>query len=321
MTDLHGDWEAYRRYRDRFVDLQAKGSVDCLIFTGDLIHAEAGEVPDRSVDIVLDVLDLQARFGDAVIYLCGNHELPHIYGFGLGKGKQEYTAAFEEMMSQRNTRAAIIGLFMNLPFYLRTASGVSLSHAGAIPLESLQQALKLFNWDHQSVRRAAHKQLEESDKAGLRKAYARLSQAETYKDLAKQYLSVDDENDPRYDDLLVGFLVTMNRDFELLRSALFTRCEQEYGEEKYAEALSGLLGYLSFDSLPQRMLVTGHMAIRNRYQVVSGRQLRFASGRHAALPDERQYLLFDAGRPIESVEALSKGLHPISEQPSRRGQG
>ncbi|MFZ6028548.1 MAG: hypothetical protein ACOYYS_12600 [Chloroflexota bacterium] len=61
------------------------------------------------------------------------------------------------------------------------------------------------------------------------------------------------------------------------------------------------------------MVVTGHMAIRNRYQVVSGRQLRFASGRRAASPGERQYLLFDAGRPIESVEALSKGLRPISE--------
>jgi hypothetical protein len=28
VTDLHGDWEIYQRYRDRFVDLQAKGQAD-----------------------------------------------------------------------------------------------------------------------------------------------------------------------------------------------------------------------------------------------------------------------------------------------------
>jgi Icc-related predicted phosphoesterase len=37
-TDLHGDRDAYRRYRNRFVDLQAEGLADCLILTGDLVH-------------------------------------------------------------------------------------------------------------------------------------------------------------------------------------------------------------------------------------------------------------------------------------------
>jgi hypothetical protein len=36
-TDLHGDWDAYRRYRDRFVNLQAEGLADCLIFTDKLL--------------------------------------------------------------------------------------------------------------------------------------------------------------------------------------------------------------------------------------------------------------------------------------------
>ncbi len=37
VTDLHGDWGAYQRHRDRFVDLEAKGRADYLIFTGDLL--------------------------------------------------------------------------------------------------------------------------------------------------------------------------------------------------------------------------------------------------------------------------------------------
>ena len=58
VTDLHGDWDAYQRYRDRFVDLQASGQADYLIFTGDLIHRE-DDGPDQSLEIVLDVISLQ----------------------------------------------------------------------------------------------------------------------------------------------------------------------------------------------------------------------------------------------------------------------
>jgi Icc-related predicted phosphoesterase len=82
VTDLHGDWDAYQRYRDCFVDLQAKGQANCLIFTGDLIHRDAPTHPDCSLEIVLDVISLQETFGEAIICLCGNHELPHLYGFG-----------------------------------------------------------------------------------------------------------------------------------------------------------------------------------------------------------------------------------------------
>ena len=61
VTDLHGDWEAYQRYRDRFVDLHARGQVDWLILTGDLIHRE-DDGPDRSIDLVLDLIELQAGY-------------------------------------------------------------------------------------------------------------------------------------------------------------------------------------------------------------------------------------------------------------------
>jgi hypothetical protein len=312
VTDLHGDWETYQRYRDRFIDLRAKGKADVLIFTGDLIHSDSDESLDRSVEIVLNVIDLQTKFGDAIIYLCGNHELPHIYRFGLAKGKKEYTSAFEAMMSQLGARPTITKRLMSLPFYLRTASGVSLSHAGATPfIKTLQQAIQLFAWDHQAALSEAHKQLEESDKAGLRRAYAKLSRAETYEALAKEYLSVNGTDDPRYDDLLVGFFVMMSHEFELVRSALFTRCEQEHGTEKYDTALSNLLQHVSSGYITQKILVSGHMAVQQEYQVISGKQLRFTSGQHAASRETRRYLLFDAGRPVESMEELVAGLYSI----------
>ena len=78
ITDLHGDWKTYQCLRDRFTDLHAKGKADCLIFTGDIIHSDSEKFPDQSVEIVLDILNLQSNFGEAIIYLCGNHELPHI---------------------------------------------------------------------------------------------------------------------------------------------------------------------------------------------------------------------------------------------------
>jgi hypothetical protein len=49
---------------------------------------------------VLDLLALRERYGEAIISLCGNHELPHLYGFVLGKGAIEYTPGFEKALSQ-----------------------------------------------------------------------------------------------------------------------------------------------------------------------------------------------------------------------------
>jgi hypothetical protein len=312
VTDLHGDWKIYQYLRDRFTDLHAKGKADCLIFTGDIIHSDSEKLPDQSVEIVLDLLNLQSDFGEAIIYLCGNHELPHIYGFGLAKGQREYTPPFENQISQSNVRGNIIELFFSLPFYIRTVSGVSIAHAGATPLISNpQSAMKLFGWNHQTILAEARTKLEKGDKDGMRRAFARLSQAESYDDLARQYLSVHGKDDPRYDDLLLGFFSTSNGDFDLLYSALSTACEQEFGIEEYNKALTGLLQYLSFEYSTQRILVSGHMAVQDGYQVVAEHQLRFASGSHAKPLETGRYLLFDTAQPIRNMENLLGGLFSI----------
>lgn len=313
VTDLHGDWKAYQYFRDCFISLHSKGKADCLIFVGDLIHSESEKFPDQSVDIVLDILNLKSKFGEAIIYLCGNHELPHIYSYGLAKGKTEYTPAFEKQMAQRNVRAEIIDLFCDLPFYIRTASGVCISHAGATPLISnFQAAMELFDWNHQTFITQTRTKLAEGDKDGLRRAYARLSQAESYNDLAIKYLSVSGINDPRYDDLLLGFFATSDNKFDLLYSALSTACEQEHDLEAYNTALTRLLEFISSEYSTQTILVSGHMTVQNGYQVVTKNQLRIASGVHARPSETARYLLLDTAQPIGSIENLTTGLRSIS---------
>lgn len=313
VTDLHGDWKAYQHFRDCFMDLRAKGKADFLLFTGDLIHSDSADFPDQSVEILLDILDIRSKFGDVIIYICGNHELPHIYGYGLAKGQSEYTPAFEHRMSQSKARAEIIELFLALPFYIRTAAGVSIAHAGATPLISnARSAMSLFNWNHQAVLEEARAKLTENDKEGMRRAYARLSLAESYEELALKYLAVSKVDDPRYDDLLLSFFVTSNDEFDLLYSALSTGCEYEFGLEAYNSALSSLLHYLSMEYSNQSILVSGHMSVQDGYQIVTKNQLRIASGAHAKPLNTGRYLLFDTALPIANMDDLLKGLFSVS---------
>jgi hypothetical protein len=311
VTDLHGDWEAYRRYRDRFLDLQAGGRVDCLIFTGDLIHRESADLPDKSMEIVLDVLALQATYGVAVIYLCGNHEMPHIYSIGLAKGQAEYTPAFEVALSRSGRRAEVVALFDSLPFYIRTRAGVSLAHAGApAAMTDSRNALRIISWSHQDLLDLAEKSLSDADVAALRRAYVRLHHEDSYEAMAKHYLAVSGPDDSRYDHLLRGFMATAVPSFELLWSALFTRCEEEYGRD-YAILLDAMLQELSVDFFPQRFLVSGHMNTPNGDKIIARGQLRLSSAWHARPREAGQYLIFDAGRPIQSIEALLAGLGSV----------
>jgi hypothetical protein len=311
VTDLHGDWEMFARYRDRFIELHDTGRADFLIFTGDLIHREPGAGPDRSLDIVLDLVSMRERYGDAVICLCGNHELPHLYGFVLGKGAVEYTSPFEAALSRSGRRADVVQLLDSLPFFLRTAAGVCLTHAGAFPQMDAAQAARLFNWSHQALRDWADAQLDAADRDELRSGYARLSGAASYDEMARHYLAVAGPDDLRYDDLLRGFMVTAQPDFRTLRAALFTRCEQEQGEAAYAERLDAVLIHLSAGYVPQRVLVAGHMATDGGHAVIAGQHLRIASGAHAQPQTAAQYLLFDTARSADNAEDARLHLHSV----------
>jgi hypothetical protein len=309
VTDLHGNWEGYRRYRDRFLALQAAGQADYLLFTGDLIHSEGPPRDDRSLEIVLDVLALRERLGERLIYLLGNHELPHLYGMTLAKGKHVYTPRFEAALGPH--RSAILALFDRLPFYVRTRAGVSICHAGAAAELSVPgAATRLFGYSHRRVRAALEELLPAGQRRALRERFGQLNQAR-YADLARFYLAVSGPEDPRYDDLLVGYLAASHPDFALLWAALFNRNEREYGERDYGIFLDALLRELSAGYHRQEALVTGHVPCRGGYAVVAGRQVRLASGAHAHPHRSGRYLLVDAGSEVSGVQELLAGLGSV----------
>ncbi len=310
VTDLHGDWDAYRRYRDRFFELRARGEADYLILTGDLIHSYESKKEDKSLDIVLDILRLKQRLGKYLIYLLGNHELPHLYGIALQKGNIVFTPRFEAAMGKY--RPAIMQLFDSLPFYVRTKAGVAISHTGgAVSMLNPKSATKIFQYSHKAVWDECEDMLLSDQRASLRAGTGKLNQR-SYDQMARELLAVSGPGDPRYDDLLIGSVVRVAPDFETLWETFFNKNELQYGEEHYAICVKALLDKLSHDFIQQMVLITGHIVCPyNGYSLVAGRQLRVASSTHARPREAARYLLLDVGKPVRRVEALLSGLGSV----------
>lgn len=311
VTDLHGDWNAYRHCRDRFLTLQAHGEADILLFTGDLIHSDGPAEEDQSLAIVMDVLALREQLGDRLIYLLGNHELPHLYGLLISKGERVYTPRFEAVMGDH--RPQIMALFDSLPFYARTRAGVALCHTGAAAeISSPTIAFRLFNHSHRRLWEEITARAPASARPALRLALSESAGA-PYEMLVRDYLAVSGPEDPRYDDFLLGSLVADHPSFRLLWTAFFNRNEQWYGRQEYLECLDALLTHLSSGYIRQRTLVTGHIVCQDGHEVVVGRQLRIASGVHARPYRSARYLLFDAGQTVYRAVDLLADLHYVFE--------
>jgi len=309
VTDLHGNWDDYRRYRDRFLELEHAGQADYLIFTGDLIHSEGPPETDHSLDIVLNLLELRETLGSRLICLLGNHELPHLYGVTLARGKHTYTPRFEAALGAH--RQSIMAFFESMPFYVRTRAGVSICHAGAAAeLCAPGAAPRMFCYSHNRVRTAIEELLPQDQRPALRERFGQLNRM-SYDQMARTYLSASGSDDLRYDDLLIGFLVPSHPDFDLLWNALSNRNERQYGAADYAIFLDALLRELSAGYHRQELLVTGHIPCRGGYQIVADRQLRLASGQHAHPHHSARFLLFNATRPKGTIEELLNGLERV----------
>lgn len=310
VTDLHGDWELYQLYRDRFLELRTRGRANYFILTGDLIHSSGSPDQDGSLNIVLDVLRLRAELGEQIIYLLGNHELPHIYSITLQKGKHLYTSGFETVLGKY--RHQVLSLFDQLPFYVRTRGGVVISHAGASTAFSEQRgAERLFNFSHKRVWRETIESLPAEIRPSLRAALSKTTKR-TYDELVQDYFAVTGPGDPRYDHFLIGAVATSTHpDFQLLWDALFTRNELQYGEDAYTMLVASMLTALSNDYYPQRVLVAGHIDCRGGYKIVASRQLRLASGKHAISRDAALYLLFNTGEIINTTQELLPHLSSV----------
>jgi hypothetical protein len=310
VTDLHGDWDAYQRYRDRFLELRANGRADYLILTGDLIHHEGPEAEDKSLEMVLDVLALKEELGEHLIYLLGNHEMPHIYSITLVKGEHLYTPRFEWDIGEH--RAQIMALFNSLPFFVRTKAGVTICHAGASPEANTDAAVPtLFNFSHEQILEAAVAAMVGNERPSLRRALSKMSH-QTYDEMVHEYFAVTSPDDPRYDDFLIGTIASnFHPDFDLLWAVLFTRNEEQYGIENYKIVVPAMLQAFSKDFHTQTVLVSGHMKCPKGYTQVNQHQLRIASAKHAQPRESGVYLLLDMEQKVKTAADLLPKLATV----------
>jgi hypothetical protein len=310
VTDLHGDWSRYRRYRDRFLALSEMGCADILLLTGDLIHREGSPATDRSLEILLDLIELRDTLGDRLVVLLGNHEMPHLYHVTLAKGDHVYTPRFEAVLGIH--REAVLAFLGSLPFFVRTRGGVTFCHAGAFPGAGDPDTWRLLRrFSHKAVLQVVEERLLPGERPRLRRALGHIVGA-PYDRLAREALAVTGSDDPRYDDYLIGTLVGNEPAFELLWSVLFSTNEQGIGMAAYTAQVEGMLRTLSGDYAPQRALVTGHIGCRGGYRILAGgRQMRVASGSHAYPPSSAKYLLVDAAQPVSDAWDLREALKDL----------
>jgi hypothetical protein len=310
VSDLHGDKDAFARHIGRFLQLRSRRKVDRLLLLGDLIHSEGAADQDESLQMILDVIRMQRSLPPgSVIMLLGNHEMPHLYGVTLSKGDVEYTPRFEEALSHSGKRDEILNFLNDLPFYVRTAAGVTFTHAGPDGnamanldvLKSLDHRAVLAEFDHALAINPHPEQ--------LRALYGQ-SMGMPYEVLSRYYLAVSGPDDPRYDHLLRAFMLSQkSQEFELLWGALFTRCEQAMPMPMYERLLTVFLETFSKGSAaPQRFLVTGHISVQGGHSVVTPQHLRIASATHARPREAGQYLLLDLGQQVDSMKSLEQAL-------------
>lgn len=325
VTDLHGNGKVYDHLRDQFLAAYEAGMVQRFVICGDLIHGNRHPNDDDSLRMLLDVMRLQKEMGrDTVIMLCGNHEMPHIYGMPLARGNKEYTPRFEASLaaldqddSIPSNRSDVIEFLMDLPFYMFTAAGVMLAHAGpAQKLTDPTSAGRILNFDHRAYLADIDAKLAQYDLKNARDVYA-MKFDQSYDELARHYLAVEDESDPRYEHLLRSFAWNGDPDFDLLWDALFTRNEDEFPNDmrraiEYGNMVKDFLSAMSthVPAYPQHIVVSGHIVVRGGHTVVEDNHLRIASYEHARPQNKGQYLLLDCSAPPHKADSLVAHLRP-----------
>ncbi|HOA22668.1 MAG TPA: metallophosphoesterase, partial [Aggregatilineales bacterium] len=311
ISDLHGEWEPYARYRDHFLTLLQEGLADHFVILGDMIHGYGLPEDDYSLDILLDLIQLRNELGgETIIPLLGNHELMHIYSTPYSKGNVSFLPRFEHMLG--DYRGVVIDFLHSLPFVVRTAAGVMLTHAGASTLTATPQAAEwLLSLSHEAVLREVDRLLSRSDVLELLASYGQITGKE-YEQLAREQLAVTGPDDPRYYDLLRGFIATnLEPEWDLLEEFFFTQAERRFGSATYSRLVEQFLDAFSPPGMPQRVLVAGHIAVSGGYDILANRQIRLASWAHAHPKSEACYLIFDAAEPVNAAADLEPNIYPI----------
>ena len=148
----------------------------------------------------------------------------------------------------------------------------------------------------------------------LRRGYSHFTGV-SYEEQAKRFLAVAGPEDPRYNDLLrVLFFSGQNTDFDLLWNTLFSQNELD-GSSNYISTVKNFLSYVSkISPHEQRVLVAGHIGIKDGFGQVGPQQLRLASCTHAYPKSSARYLELDCAKPVETVTDLYASIRPVFDE-------
>ena len=315
VTDIHGNLPDWMLIRDKFLQHHKQGEADRLVLCGDLLHTtEISQVNDRSYELLQDVMRLQLEFGrDVVIMLSGNHEMPHIYDVMFSKGTPYAYNAHLEWEIKRHDDAgtgqfprAVINRFLReLPYYIVTKAGVTLSHAGAPPYSHDLTWLEIIaDFDHDSLLQLGQDKLKHYD---LKK----LHNNRDYREKVYANLALVSLDDPRFTNLLRGEIIKEQEMlFRLLWNTLFLSNERDgYGRQQYLSDVEAFLKTVStVTKFPQRVLTAGHVVVDDGFKVMSPQKLRFASAAHANPKHSGVYLLLDCAKPVQDAAQLVSKL-------------
>jgi hypothetical protein len=270
--------------------------------------------------MLLDVMSMQAELGtDSVIMLLGNHELPHIYGLSLAKGSIQYTPRFEGFLTRLDQRFRtlykrkhVVQFLASLPFFVRTRAGVMLTHAGAsADVNSAARFERLVSIDHYELIASADAELKKYDIESLRRGYSHFT-GQSYDEQSRQFLAVTGPEDPRYNDLLrVLFLSGQNTTFDLMWNTLFSQNELDSANNYMSTVRNFLQAVSEASPYDQRVLVAGHIAVKDGVGQVGAQQLRLASYTHAIPKRSARYLLLDCARAVQTANDLMDSVRPV----------
>jgi serine/threonine-protein phosphatase PP1 catalytic subunit len=130
VTDLHGNLEDYNHY----LSLWDESDPDFhIVFAGDLIHG-LDESTDGSVDILDDAIAKSRQYSNFHTLL-GNHEWAHITNNEIYKNNQPLLLGFKNVISYKYGLIEphltdYIRFFKTMPYFVRTANGLFISHSG-----------------------------------------------------------------------------------------------------------------------------------------------------------------------------------------------
>ena len=289
VSDIHGRREDFLRVMEVWLELEAAGEADTLVFLGDLVHGR-GKWVDRSPGFIDVLIEMGCNEPDGNVFaLLGNHELVHIYHAQLWSSTYCYTEELEQAIAHDRDR--YVSFFERMPFAIRTGGGVLLIHSGGsgylggVPLGPYEPDMETLTWwDHREVLGRF------AGKAGVRFDREKIQQR-LIPQLGENFRYYPEGN--------------------FLWELLMNKNERVYGKA-YPDVLRQSLAFLS-EGHPMGLntVVSGHIRVPEGMQVVNEMQLRISSAYGAAEDAAKTFLVLDAGERYENSEALAAEARPM----------